>query len=234
MWIGEGPGSVEAMHGRPFIGPSGTVLRKAINRLGLAECSYISNVVVCRSFGPMYDTQGQMRMRYDRKLKVQMPILQDEAPPPTAMNMCMSRLYEEIYLVDPVLIVALGGEAARALTRRPVKVNDKRGTTAEVHVPGAWTVPDLSNKGSWGRKHHGRMHYPQAQNYVSYMMVTMLHPSYILRNQADRSFGNPLDVFIEDMHFVTDIYYRYLKEAFGIDGVRLTQLVPNDIVEEHS
>jgi hypothetical protein len=53
------------------------------------------------------------------------------------------------------------------------------------------------------------------------MMVTTLHPSFVLRSQADRSFGNPLQVFIEDMHFVTDIYYRYIKEAFGIDSVRV-------------
>lgn len=233
MWIGEGPGSVESEYGRPFIGPSGTVLRKAINRLGLAECSYISNVVICRSFGPVYDGQGQVRERYDRRLKVKLPVLQDEPPPPTAINACLTRLYEEIYIVDPVIIVALGAEAAKALTRRPIKVNEKRGTTAEVHIPGVWDVADVTSKGVWERKSKGQRYYPTAQNYVSYMMLTMLHPSFVLRSQADRSFGNPLQVFIEDMHFVTDIYYRYLKEAFGIDGVRLTQLVPNDVMEDH-
>lgn len=233
LWIGEGPGSVEAEHGRPFIGPSGTVLRKAINRLGLAECSYISNLVACRSFGPVYDGQGQIRERFDRRLKIKVPVLQDEPPPPQSINTCLARLYEEIYIVDPVLIVALGGEAARALTRRPIKVNEKRGTTVEVHVPGVWHVADVTNKGTWARKYKGQTFYPTAQNYVSYMMVTTLHPSYVLRTQADRSFGNPLQVFIEDLHFITDVYYRYLKESFGIDGVRLTQIVPNDIVEEH-
>src|SRR5438045_1716674 len=54
MFVGEGPGSMEADEGRPFVGPSGDVLRKSINKLGLAECSYISNVVICRSFGPKY------------------------------------------------------------------------------------------------------------------------------------------------------------------------------------
>ena len=233
LWVGEGPGTVESEYGRPFIGPSGTVLRKAINRLGLAECSYITNVVACRSFGPVYDTQGQVRERWDRRLKARVPVLQDEAPPPTAINACLSRLYEEIYLVDPILNVALGGEAAKALMRRPVKVNEKRGTTAEVHIPGVWNIPDLTNKGAWARKVRGQLHYPTAQNYVSYMMVTTLHPAYVLRSQADRSFGNPLQVFIEDLHFITDIYHRYIKEAFGINTVRLTHVVPNDIVEDH-
>lgn len=232
MWIGEGPGAIESEYGRPFVGPSGTVLRKAINRLGLAECSYISNLIVCRSFGPRYDNQGQPMEHYDRRLKMKLPVLQDEAPPVPSVNACLSRLYEEIYIVDPILIVALGAQAAKALTRRPVKVTEKRGTTAEVHVPGVWNVPDLTTKGVWQRKLHGAITYPVKQNYVSYMMFTTLHPSFVLRSQADRSHGNPLSVFIEDMHFITDIYYRYIKEAFGVNSIRLQHIVPNDIVEE--
>jgi len=232
MWIGEGPGSVESEHGRPFIGPSGTVLRKAINRLGLAECSYISNVVICRSFGQRYDNQGQAMTSFNRRTKMREPVVQDEAPPNEAVNACLNRLYEEIYLVDPVLIVALGGEASKALMRRAVKVTEKRGTTAEIQVPGVWTVPDLTNKGNWERKYKGAVSYPTSQNYVGYLMFTTLHPAHVLRSQADRSHGNPLQVFIEDLHFITDTYYRFVKESFGIDSVRLKHLVPNDIIEE--
>lgn len=232
MWVGEGPGSMEAEHGRPFIGPSGTVLRKAINHLGLAECSYISNVVICRSFGPRYDNQGQMMMSFNRKTRTREPLMQDESPPNDSINACLSRLHEEIYLVDPVLIVALGGEAAKALLRRTVKVTEKRGTTTEIQVPGVWATPDLTSKGNWGRRNKGVVSYPTAQNYVSYLMFTTLHPAHVLRNQADRSHGNPLQVFIEDMHFITDTYFRFIKESFGIDSVRLKHLIPNDIVEE--
>lgn len=231
MWVGEGPGSMEAEYGRPFIGPSGTVLRKAINRLGLAECSFISNVVACRSFGPQYDNGGQMRMRYDRKLKVSLPVLQDQSPPVPAVNACLSRLYEEIYIVDPILIVALGGESAKALMRRSVKVTEKRGTVSEINVPGVWALPDLTSKGAWARRHHGTTSYPTIQNYVRYSMFTTIHPAHVLRNQADQSHGNPLQVFIQDLHLIADIYHRYIKEAYGINSVRLTQLIPNDIVE---
>jgi uracil-DNA glycosylase len=232
MFIGEGPGGVEAQYGRPFVGPSGTVLRKAINRLGLAECSYISNIVACRSFGPRYDSQGQMMMRWDRKLQMKLPLVQDESPPNAAVNTCLARLYEEIYLVDPLLIVALGGEAAKALTRRAVKVTEKRGTTCEVRIPGAWTIPDKTSAGNWARRVRGEVSFPTKQNYVDYLMITVLHPSFVLRNKADQSYGNPTQVFIEDMHFITDTYYRYIYEAFGINSVRRTYLVPNDIIEE--
>lgn len=232
MWIGEGPGGTEAEYGRPFVGPSGTVLRRAINRLGIAECSYISNIVACRSFGPRFDGQGQMMMRYDRKLQRSLPLVQDEAPSVQSINACLARLYEEIYLVDPAIIVALGGEAAKALARRSVKVTEKRGTTSEVRIPGVWTIPDRTSKGNWERRVRGVSSFPTSQNYVDYMMVTTLHPAFVLRNQADRSFGNPLQVFIEDLHFIVDTYFRYIYEAYGVNSVRRTHLVPNDIIEE--
>jgi uracil-DNA glycosylase len=232
MWVGEGPGTLESEMGRPFVGPSGDVLRKSINRLGLAEASYISNVVICRSFGPKLDNGGQVMTRYDRRTKQQVPVIQDEPPPVPAINACLARLYEEIYLVDPLLIVALGGEAAKALQRRSMKVTEKRGTTSEIFVPGVWDLPDLTGKGAWARRSRGNVNYPTLQNYVSYLMFVTLHPAHVLRSQADRSYGNPTQVFIEDMHFINDIYFRLLKEAFGMDCVRRTQLVPNDILED--
>jgi uracil-DNA glycosylase len=232
MWIGEGPGRLESETGRPFVGPSGDVLRRSINKLGLAECSYISNVVICRSFGPKMDNAGQPVTRWDRRSGTRLPVLEDEPPPALAINACLSRLYEEIYLVDPLLIVALGGEAAKALQRRSMKVTEKRGTTSQINVPGVWSLPDLTNKGAWARRHKGVTSYPTTQNYVGYLMFVTLHPSHVLRERANRSFGNPTQVFIEDMHFINDIYFRLLKEGFGMDCVRRTQILPNDIIED--
>lgn len=232
LFVGEGPGMMEAEEGRPFIGPSGGVLRKAINRLGLAECSYITNVVSCRSFGPKLDNAGQVMTRFNRKTGGSEIVLQDEAPPVQAVNACLSRLYEEIYLVDPTLVVALGGEAAKALLRRPVQVTERRGTTTQINIPGVWANPDLTSKGVWARRQRGVVTYPTSQNYVGYLMFITIHPSYVLRNQADQSYGNPLQVFIEDMNTIAEIYYRNMKEVYGINSVRLEHLVPNDLIEE--
>jgi uracil-DNA glycosylase len=232
FFIGEGPGANEAVEGRPFVGPSGGVLRKAINALGLAECSYISNAVACRSFGPKYDNEGQVMTRKNYKTKQTEIVVADEPPSPQSLNACLSRLYEEIYLVDPILIVSLGGEAAKALLRRSVKVTEKRGTTTPVYIPGNWALPDVTDKGAWVRKKGGQMNFPTSQNYVSYLMFMTVHPAHVLYHRADQSYGNPVQVFIEDMHTITDIYYRYAKEAYGIDAVRRTVLLPNHIIEE--
>ena len=232
MFVGEGPGMNEAVEGRPFIGASGGVLRKAINKLGLAECSYISNVVICRSFGPKYDNNGQMMTRYNRRTSNREIVVQDEPPPNASVLACLTRLYEEIYLVDPILVVALGAEAAKALLRRSVSITEKRGTTQSINIPGVWSIPDLTEKGVWQRKRGRELVFPTTQNYVEYLMFMTVHPAHVLYRQADRSHGNPVQVFIEDMHFITDIYYRYVKEAYGIDSIRRTQLLPNDIIED--
>jgi uracil-DNA glycosylase len=232
LFIGEGPGVNESIEGRPFVGRSGSLLRNAINKLGLAHCSYISNVVSCRSFGPEYDNAGQLRTRFNRRTGTHDIVLKDEPPPAAAVEACLGRLYEEIYIVDPILIVTLGGEAIKALLRRSVSVKELRGTTVEIRVPGVWTVPDLTSKGNWSRKQHGQVIWPTMQNYVRYLTYIAFHPSYVLRDGANEAFGNPKQRFIEDMHMITDIYYRTLKEVHGIDGVRLTQLIPDDIIEE--
>lgn len=184
--------------------------------LGLSNCSYISNVVACRSCGPKYDNQGQVMTRYDRKLGVQIPIVVDEPPPTPAINACLTRLYEEIYLVDPLLIVSLGAEAAKALLRQSVRVTGKRGTTATIKVPGVWTRPEVTSSKVWGRKRGRGVFYPTAPNYVEYLMLMTLHPAHVLRYHADRSFGNPLQSFVADMQQAADVYFRYAREAFGL------------------
>jgi DNA polymerase len=230
FFIGEGPGATEAEVGRPFIGRSGEVLRAAIMKLGLSEHSYISNVVACRSFGIKLDNQGKEMFRKDRRSGVMLPVIQDEAPPTTAVNACLARLYEEIYIVDPMFIVALGGEAAKAILRRPVKVTEKRGTMTQVDVPGVWSVPHRTSSGNWERRSRGQSHFPTEQNYVNYMMFITLHPAHILYKQADQSHGNPLQVFIEDMHMVADIYHRYLGVVYGETGARPGRLTPQDLL----
>lgn len=161
--------------------------------------------------------------RYDRKTGRHMPVIMDEPPPTPSVNACLARLYEEIYLVDPLLIVALGAEATKALLRRPAKVTEKRGNTVPIKIPGVWKNPELtSTKKTWARRQGGQIRYPTTTNYVEYLMINTLHPAFVLGSHADRTHGNPLQAYVQDMQKAADIYFRYAREAFGLSHTRQT------------
>ncbi len=232
MFIGEGPGANEEDEGRPFVGKSGEVLRQVINKLGISHCSYISNVVACRSCTQAYNGEGQPIMRYNRALKIHEPFIKDEAPSPVQIAACLPRLSEEIYLVDPVLIVTLGGEAAKSLiSERSFSVLSERGRAREIDIPGAWSLPELTDKKKiWMRKVRQEFVLPVVQNRVRYLLLPTLHPAYVLRRQADQSFKNPLDMFIEDMKMAAKIYDRYLYETYGTAPLE-REVTVDDLVE---
>jgi uracil-DNA glycosylase len=216
MFIGEGPGRVEEEQGQPFVGPSGKILRKVIETLGITDY-FIGNCVACRSCGPAYNSEGEMIMRKNRATQEMEPLIRDQAPTPLHIKECLPRLYEQIYLVDPVLIVALGAEAASALRGKPVKITSERGTTEAITIPGAWNVPVLTEKRKvWRRKVRGEIVMPTAQNQVRYLMMPTIHPAYVLRFHGDRRQGNPLSTFVEDIKKAVSIYNRYMLEVHGI------------------
>jgi len=232
MFIGEGPGSVEEEEGRPFVGPSGRVLRDAIMMLGL-DNFYISNLVSCRSCAQAYDNQGNPITRYDRRTKTRYPLIKDEPPIPLHIKMCSDRLYEEIYLVDPFLIVALGAEAAKALRGKPVSIMSEHGHIESIEIPGAWRVASLTAKRKkWLRKVKGNVSFPTEQNKVRYPMMPILHPAYVLRRKDDKRPGNPLQCFTTDMKNAASLYYRYREEVYGSPPQESREIDPSVLMEE--
>jgi len=221
MFIGEGPGINEEQEGRPFVGRSGKILRQVIEKLGITDCSYITNVVSCRSCALAYTSEGQPITRYNRSLRIHEQVVRDEAPSPMQMAACLPRLYEEIYLVDPVLIVSLGGEAAKAvISERSFSVIGERGRTREINIPGAWSLPELTEKRrQWLHKVRGEFVMPVTQNRVRYLLLPTIHPAYVLRRWEDRSYKNPLEVFLADMKEAAKIYDRYLLENYGKEPI---------------
>ena len=114
MLVGEQPGDREDLVGRPFVGPAGHLLDRALEALGWPrEALYVTNAV--KHF--KYELRGKRRMH---KTPGQLEILA-----------CAHWLQGEIDAVRPAAIVALGGTAARALLGRPVKVLGERGRWAE-------------------------------------------------------------------------------------------------------
>lgn len=209
MFIGEGPGAVEEQEGRPFCGPPGEFLRNAIEAFKIEEY-YITNLVSCRSCGPAYDTEGNIRTDPRDGL----PIIKDEPPLPSHILACEERLLEEIYLIDPLLIVALGAEAAKALSGKPVAITTESGQEREIQIPGAWAVPILTDKKKvWRRKIRGQYVMPTKRNTVRYLMIPLMRPDYVVRFGSDNRKGSPLPQFTEDMRKVDQVYRRLKQET---------------------
>ena len=110
MLVGEAPGDSEDLRGQPFVGPAGAILDHALKDAGLGRDSvYISNAVKHFKFEP----------RGRRRLHIK--------PSAGEIAACHWWLAEELRLVAPKLVMALGGTAARALLGHPVIVSQLRG-----------------------------------------------------------------------------------------------------------
>lgn len=216
MFIGEGPGINEEEQGRPFIGESGKFLRNAITEANI-DRYYISNVVSCRSCGVSYDNEGQPRMRKDYQTGVETPKIVDKPPTPTQLQACLPRLYEEIYLVDPMLIVGLGAEACKVLQGgKAITVTRETGVERYIDVPGASFNALLTQKKKvWARKVRGEMRMPVDQHKVRYLMIPITHPAYVLRLISDERHGGALHNFANTMNKIADVYRRLVLEVHG-------------------
>lgn len=218
MFIGEGPGREEEKEGRPFIGESGQLLRTILTNMKVSGSCYISNLVSCRSCVPQLDEQLQPRFFYPRK-GPPIPMYKDEPPLPSHIIACRDRLNEEIFLVDPVVIIALGAEASTILKGHKVAITNEHGQVFSTTVPGASFVPMLTEKKkAWLRTAGGKFDLPTKPNEVEYLVVPVLHPAYVLRKRHDDGERSPMRQLITDIWHGVKIYERYMREGFGVES----------------
>lgn len=209
MLIGKGPGKDEEKEGRPFIGGSGQLLRRALNDLNMMDMVYLTNCVACRSCAQAYNGEGQPVTMNNGK-----PRIIDQPPSPQQVQSCSARLYEEVYIVDPVLIVALGGTAAEMLLRKPISIQSECGSTKLVRIPGGGWVPQLTEKKQqWRHKVRKEWVSPVMQNQVEYLCVPCLHPDFVARNIEDKRKGSPLEQFMSALQLARDVYNKYVNEV---------------------
>jgi uracil-DNA glycosylase len=110
MVVGEGPGETEDQLGRPFVGRAGQLLDRMLAAIGLArEEVYICNTVKCRPTVP-----GPNGPR-------------NRAPDAQEMENCRPFLDEQIAIVAPEVILALGSPAARSFLGRDFQITRMRG-----------------------------------------------------------------------------------------------------------
>lgn len=237
LFLGEGPGATEEAYGRPFVGKSGDLLRRFLDRYKIKN-HYITNIVACRSCAPDLDNLGNPRFTRGFGREPPKPRYKDQAPTKDQVEACSPRVYEEIYMADPVLIVALGGPAASFLRQTAVKITAERGVVAEVEIPGAGHRAVLSaKKKEWARKVKGQLVMPTEPTTVRYLMLPTLHPAFVLRNKHDEKDNNPFELFAKDIEMAKLLYNRYYLELTGTvpddyeDDGPATE-VPYDILDE--
>jgi len=104
LFIGEGPGAQEDILGRPFVGAAGQLLTKMLAAIQLRrEEVYITNIVKCRP-------------------------PENRNPLPDEIEACFYYLEQQIELINPLVIVCLGGPAIQTLTRSSNGISRLRGT----------------------------------------------------------------------------------------------------------
>ncbi len=109
MFVGEAPGADEDERGEPFVGKAGQLLTKIIQTMGFQrETVYIANILKCRP-----DTPGESAG--NRK------------PTSSEMETCIPYLHEQIDLIQPQVLVALGGTAVEGLLGKTLGITKLRG-----------------------------------------------------------------------------------------------------------
>jgi uracil-DNA glycosylase len=115
MFVGEAPGADEDIQGIPFVGRAGQLLTKIIEAINLRrEDVYIANVIKCRP-------------------------PENRNPEPDEVETCEPFLFQQIDVIKPTVIVALGTFAARALLRTQDPISRLRGRVYEFR--GAKLIP---------------------------------------------------------------------------------------------
>src|SRR3954465_8158328 len=109
MFVGEAPGADEDAQGEPFVGRAGQLLTKIIETMGLKRSDvYIANVLKCRPDMPRGSTGNR-------------------APTPQEMATCLPYLLEQIAIIQPKVMVALGATAVEGLLGFRLTMRELRG-----------------------------------------------------------------------------------------------------------
>jgi uracil-DNA glycosylase len=155
VFVGEQPGDREDLTGKPFVGPAGQLLDRALQQAGVDRAAtYVTNAVKHFKFEP----RGKRRIH--------------KKPNEQEISVCQSQwLNNELRLIEPELVVALGATAARAIFGRATAIGKNRG-----HVIAGATL---------------------AAEIAADVLVTV-HPSYLLR-VPDEDRDTAFEEFVADL-----------------------------------
>jgi DNA polymerase len=143
--VGEQPGDKEDLQGRPFVGPAGAVLDKALQAAGIDRNEvYVTNIVKHFKWEP----RGKRRLH--------------KKPNALEISACRPWLDAEIEVARPDVVVLLGASAAQGLLGRDFRVSQQRGewvrsdiapfVMATVHPSSILRAPDDESRHEEMRK----------------------------------------------------------------------------------
>jgi len=123
LMVGEQPGDREDIAGKPFVGPAGALLDKALADARIDRRTvFVTNAVKHFSF----EERGKRRIH--------------KKPRVSELLACRPWLQAEISVVHAQMIVCLGATAARSVFGRSIRISDIRGNVIEHHDVGPVTV----------------------------------------------------------------------------------------------
>jgi DNA polymerase len=126
FFVGEQPGDQEDLAGRPFVGPAGRLLDKALEEAGIdRKATYVTNAVKHFKFEP----RGKRRIH--------------KKPNEMEISACRRWLEGELRMVDPQVVVALGATAARAIFGRATAIGKNRGRVIPADEARTFTSADV-------------------------------------------------------------------------------------------
>ena len=134
--VGEGPGQKEDERGKPFMGDAGKLLNKMLAAIDIKrESIYITNVV-------------NYRPPNNRK------------PTTAEINKYSKFLYEHISIINPKILIIMGGTAMEALIGNNFKISKERGIWKDVIIKGK-----------------------------TYLSIVTFHPAYLLRQPDQKKYS---------------------------------------------
>ena len=114
VFVGEQPGDQEDLQGKPFVGPAGKLLDKALEDAGIDRSQvYVTNIV--KHF--KWQARGKRRIH--------------QKPNWSEIAACRPWLDAELEVIEPRVLVCLGATAAQALLGRDFRVSRQRGELVE-------------------------------------------------------------------------------------------------------
>ena len=115
MLVGEQPGDKDDLAGKPFIGPAGQMLDRALQEAGIDRTQvYVTNAVKHFKFVP----RGKIRLH--------------QKPGTPEIRACRPWYERELAAIKPALVVAMGATAAQSLFGRITPINKNRGQLIEL------------------------------------------------------------------------------------------------------